>query len=195
MTTGSTTERDVVASTPKWVVSLAEDHITSMRMIFNEAAEKQSTLDAISLHRANGSFPPGIHRCIDVSVSLSMPVSASALDAAASITGRELERLLMRLATIRIDLKRSMSRTLDMMCATATRYGRPPTAMVEIDGWNAWFDRMLVAAIRVERRKMKHSRRTTKHHAVVRPDSEDRYRNGPMRANGCLPEAGDKVPS
>jgi hypothetical protein len=140
---------------PGWVASLADDHIKSLRMLFQDADQKQAELDAIE---ARSSFPGVQALCLDVELSRAAPVSVTAVDAAESLARGEHERLLARVATARIELTRSMASTLQMMCGAMERRGGAAVSAEQIVEWSRQFDVRLRSEILGERRRLKANR-------------------------------------
>jgi BMFP domain-containing protein YqiC len=156
-------------SVPDWVVSLAEDHFESLRLLFRAAACQRAQLDAIAVHKVHGSFPGNLGMCLDISVMRSMPTSATALDTAERCAMRENERILDRISNSQVTMVDSMRETLEMMCAAMKRTcGREVSAEI-IEAWNEWFADKLDVALREEfaRRKSRQVRRKRRRPSVL----------------------------
>lgn len=140
---------------PDWVSALANDHLASLHLLFLRAEQKRSQVQAIQTHRSQGTFPATLCLTMDVSVGRSMPISTEALFSAESLACREQERILMKIATARLELSHSMASTMRMMSRAAESRGRPAPSEDDIEVYCKWFAGKLDVAIQRERAQLK----------------------------------------
>lgn len=140
---------------PKWVVALADDHIASLQMIYDDIAECRRKIQAIELRQRHGIFSDGINFCLDVSVTKSMPINAKALTVAYESARNENERLEREVESANDTLLKSMSSTLDMMHRMAAKFGGKLSSDEEISTWIRWFSKRLHQVIKQESLKLR----------------------------------------
>lgn len=140
---------------PEWIVSLADDHLESLRMLFRAAGDKQTEADALSIQRLHGIFPKSLENCADVSVARSVLASPAALAAAERRSRREIENLSDQIALAGRNSAQSMRDTLEMMCSAMARAGRHPVSDETMGAWNCWFARRLENELKSEHARLK----------------------------------------
>lgn len=140
---------------PKWVISLADDHIESLRMLFRAAGNKEAQLDAIAIQKEHGTFPDNLGLCLDISVTRSMPTNPTALEAAERCARRECDSLFQKVSQARVTTADSMRETLAMMCKAMYHKGKPSVSDEMVQSWNVWFAEYLNNALLDENARLK----------------------------------------
>lgn len=116
---------------------------------------KKLELDAIRQQRYHGSFPGTLRLVSEIAVSRAEVPKCGVLSAAEGVTSGEYERLVMRLATARIDLLHSMGTTLRMMSGAMSRVNGNKVNEKSVESWKKLFRTRLDEAIDEERRRHK----------------------------------------
>lgn len=163
---------------PDWVISLADDHLTSLRLLFRRAEAMQSQVQAIQTHRSQGTLTGNLRFTFDVSLYSTAPLSSKALCSAESMARRDQEHVLMKIATARLQLSCSMASTLRMMSHAAEVHGQSFLSEEEIEVYAKWFEGRLDAAILTERDHLKSS--------GARRRGSSRRINAPIRAHAII---------
>lgn len=163
---------------PDWVASLADDHLTSLRLLFSRAEAMRSQVQAIQTHRTQGTLPGNLSLTFNVSSYSTTPLSSKALHSAESVARRGQEHVLMKIATARLQLSCSMTSTLRMMSHAAKVHGQTSLSQEEIEVYAKWFEKRLDAVILIERHQLRSN-------AAVRRGSSRRI-NTPMRAPAII---------
>lgn len=179
---------------PEWVVSLADDHLESLRVLFRAAGEKRAEMDALSNQKVHGNFPKHLDSCLELSIAKSAFPSPAAVAAAERRSRRELDSLSEQIAEARRNSERSMKDTLRMMCAAMARAGGTVVTEETKTAWSWWFSRKLDNELKCEKARLKRSllRQTRKRRSVltVKPSRNLGLTQPGTEAPACLKEEG-----
>lgn len=143
-----------VVALPAWVLSLAEDHVKSLKMCFSQFADKRQKIDAILLQNCSGIVPDFSISRNSISVEAVQPKRSMLVVSAIDQIMREYDVLKESLQTAEQDMLRSMASTLEMMNCVAVRNGRLAFTQQELTSWLQWFGAKISKTIELEEQRL-----------------------------------------
>lgn len=123
---------------PDWVVSLATDHLRSLRTQHSRLRAKRCEISALHQHATNGQYPENLWLCMDVCVAKSVPIAHETLVRSTQLAKGELRHIRAQLRVLRDDVLRSMKDTATMMLRAQGM--QPENIKRVVQRWVDWFE-------------------------------------------------------